>query len=170
MQRNPQNPKNLNYDPVVREQINILEEVFSELGVSGLFENKDITFDENLVLEHYLKFNLHRQSRNAVELDFHLQHGMSIDFQGLPESVEFSKDDVLNNPAKIKEVLVPLLSSPILVEYKGSAQFVNLFNHDGSRFAIWTLQSFLTLITGGYWKSQSVDQHLFEPIYPIDAK
>lgn len=159
--------KKLDYHPLVREQIEILDEVLRELEVPGMFENKEICFDEFLRFESYLKFNLPQTRSNTVELDFHLmQDGMRIDFQDYSEALEFSETDILERRSKVRDTILPLLSEPILVEYKGNSRYVNLFNRDGSRFAIWSLGSIATMITGGYWKSQSIDQHLFDPIYP----
>lgn len=89
---------------------------------------------------------------------------MRIDIETHAESCEFVEQEILEDVI-VTETLISLICSPVMVERKGIATFVNLFTPDGSKFAIWALQSFVALVTRGYWKSQSIDQHLFEPIY-----
>jgi len=163
----PDNPENINFDPNVLNQIVIINDVFRTLGVPGIFENPDVFFDEFLVLESYLKFNLYRPHNNSVELDFHLMSdGMRIDFEQFPEAFEFSSKDIASKSPNVSELLRSLLRNSILVEYKGNARYVNLFNDAGNNYLICSLGSFPTLLVGGYWKSQNIDQHLFDPIYP----
>jgi hypothetical protein len=100
-------------------------------------------------------------------LDFHLEaDGMRLDFENYDEAWDIPISEINGNESRVKDVLERLITCPILVEYKGRAQFVNLFNRDGSRFDIRGLQSFFALICRGYWKPQSMNQHLFSPIYP----
>ena len=168
--RDPRRTEFAEYAPLVQKQIVIINEVLDDVGVAGLFKNDDFTIDFDMSAINYLKFNLCRRGSNSVELDFHLaSDGMSIDFQGLPESFEFSTSIIENTPSDVKKFVASLVSGPILVEYKGGAQYVNMFNRDGSRFGISALQSFVTIITRGYWKWQSTDQHLFEAIYPVNG-
>jgi len=156
----------LNFVGLVLVQVEILNSIFAEVGAAGIFENPDITFDPHWCNEWYLKFHLSRPDTNSVSLDFHLMaDGLRIDFESYPEAHEYSEKHIKECQDEIKNTLFRLLTGFILVEYKGNAQFVNLFNDDGSQYGIWSLGSFCTLVTHGYWKSQSIDQHLFEPIY-----
>lgn len=164
----PQSIATPDYAPVVQEQIEIINEVLDEVGMTKLFENPNVVIKASY--DSYLEFNISRNGSNSVELDFDLANdGMSIGFQGFPESFEFSKAYIQNSRSKVKQFVASLLTCPILVEYKGGTQYVNMFNPDGSRFGISALQSFFTLITGGYWKSQNMDQHLFEPLFPAKS-
>lgn len=163
----PKDSKDFEFEKNIREQIELLNHVLGDVGAPGIFENPHIAFDERWCFERYLKFRISRQDNNSVTLDFHLMtDGMRLDFDHYQEAYEFSIENLDMRCSNIKETLKRLFSGPILVEYKGSAQFVNLFNDDGSRYAIWNLGSLLTLLTGTYRKSQEMRQHLFSPIYP----
>lgn len=158
-------PKKINYLPLVKRQLEILNAILRDCGVPEIFDNPDITFDEWWVHDSYLKFKLFRGGQNSIMLDFHLQaDGMRIDIETYEEAVEFAEDDLLND-YQGRQILERLICGPILIERKGKAIFVNLFNTDGSRFEIWAYQSWVALAVGGYWKSQTMDQHLFDPIY-----
>jgi hypothetical protein len=159
------NLKTLKLHPVVEKQVRIFDEFLSEVGAASLFENPYVDWDD-LTFENYLKFRLWRPDRNSVTFDFHFKpDGMQIDVFGFPEAYEFAERDILEE-SKVREMLERLITCPVLVERKRGSQFVNLFNPDGSRYAIWSLQSFTGLIFRGYWKSQTIDQNLYEPIYP----
>lgn len=158
--------RTMEFHDVVAKQLQIINDIFGEVGVDGLFENSDIVWDESWCFDNYLKFRLSRPDRNSLMLDFHLQSdGMQLDLEGYQEAYEFSAKEVATG-THVTEVLERLICNSVLVERKGGAQFVNLFNRDGSRYAIWALQSFTGLIFRGYWKSLSIDQFLYEPIYP----
>jgi hypothetical protein len=161
-----ESPRNLEFHEAVRNQIRILDDIFDNVGVPGIFENPDVTFDPYWCVEHYLKFKLFRSNGNSVALDFHLAaDGMRLDFENYDEAWDISISEINRDNLRVKEILERLITCPILVEYKGRALFVNLFNRDGSRFDIWGLQSYSALICRGYWKPQSINQHLFSPIY-----
>ncbi len=163
----PANLKEFDFHEIVGRQIRIINEILHSVGAGNIFDNADVTFDEWLQSENYLKFKLLRYKRNSIVVDFHFQSdGMRIDVEGNDESYDFSRETILNEEPKVKEILERLISCPILIESKGNSSFVNLFNPDGSRFAVWSLQSFSGLFFRGYWKSQMMDQHLFDPIYP----
>jgi len=150
----------------VRENIDFINEIFTDLGALELFENPDVTFIEAWIFETLLAFTLFR-ANNSVTLDFHLMpDGIRIDFEGYNEAYEVGNKDLRKDRDSVFRTIKTLLCEPIMVEYKGNAMFVNLFNSDGSRYAIWSLGSIFTLITGHYLKSQAIKQHLFSPIYP----
>ncbi|HKP69444.1 MAG TPA: hypothetical protein VJV05_09180 [Pyrinomonadaceae bacterium] len=158
--------RNLEFSQGVQSQLRILNKVLREHSKTELFDNPDIQFELDWCSQNFLVFTLSRPNSNSVELRFHLlPDGMRIDFDGYQEAWEVPAATIERDNTT-EEVLERLIASPILVEYKGGAKFVNLFNTDGSRFAVWALQSFPALLFRGYWKSQSIDQHLFDPIYP----
>ncbi|MBX3296550.1 MAG: hypothetical protein KF762_12660 [Acidobacteria bacterium] len=159
------NPKEMNYDPLVKRQVEIINAILSDCGAPEIFDNPDITFDEWWIHHYYLKFKLMRVGHNSIMLDFHLQaDGMRVDIETYDEAVEFDERDLLDE-SKGKKTLQRLICGPVLIERKGGAMFVNLFNPDGSRYEIWAYQSWMALAAGGYWKTQTIDQHLFNPIY-----
>ena len=163
-------PSQVEYARLVRKQIELLNEILHECDAPGIFENPYITFDNWWVSENCLKFRIFREDNISVLLDFYLEgDGMRIDVEGYPESREFPEKEILEK-SEVRKLLIALLCCPVLVERKGKAMFVNLFNPDGSKYAIWSLQSFGALITMGYWKSLRIDQHLHSPIYRLRDK
>ena len=94
-----------------------------------------------------------------------MSDGLRIDFEDCGEAFEFSAEDITRRTSKVREFIERLLAGYILVEYKGRVLFVNLFDVFGDSYLISSLGSFPSLITGGYWKSKEISQHLFFPIY-----
>lgn len=158
------NPERLEFHEVVVEQIELFNSILGEKGIPKLFQNPDVKVDKWWQFEHYLKFRISRA--NSATLDFHFAaDGLRIDFNGYDEAYEVTSKVILEEKSKVRKLLQSLICCPILVESKGGAQFVNLFNPDGSRYAIWALQSLGGLL-GGYWKSLDIDQRLYDPVYP----
>jgi hypothetical protein len=148
--------------PIVN-QIRLLDKVLSELNVPTLNDNPDFIVNRESAGTFRLDFQIFPQKKNTVDLWLLLEgDGLRVDIDGIPETFEWSCEDLLESEREAIDFIKELFTSYILLEYFPSRTTMSLFDSTGLRTKQYTLRYYLSLM--GIFKSDS-EQTLFFPIY-----
>ncbi len=158
------NYKEIEFEEDVNETIKFFNSILSELNAPKLLENADFNVCEESTFERFLTVTL--KKNNCVSLYIILDDGIRIDIDGIPESCEFTKKDLIEKKDETTNIIKLIFSGYLMIEYRRFSKFINFFYEDGKAWGIWSFNSLIGMIAGFYIKSRKPNQRLFLSIYP----
>ena len=155
--------RDIEFEGDVVNTIKFFNSILAELNVSGLLENSDFVIRGE---SFELVLTLTLEKANCVPLYIILDKGIRIDIDRMPESCEFTKQDLIAKKDEVTNIIKLIFSGYLMIEYRRYSTFINFFYDDGKAYGVWSFNSLIGMITGSYVKSRKPNQRLFLPIYP----
>jgi hypothetical protein len=160
--------KDIEFEEYVIDTIKLFNSVLAKLNVTGLLENSDFKVYEGFTFESVLSLTL--EKTNCVSLYIMLDEGIRIDIDGIPESCEFSKQDLIEKKDETVNIIKLIFSGYLMIEYRKYSKYINFFYDDGKAWGIWSFNSLWIMLGNFYIKNRVPNQRLFLPIYPQKKK
>jgi len=104
---------------ITKDRVDIFNSVLRDLGHLSIFENDHFEIDSESVRSHFVKVRTNGPDTCPNEFYFE-EDSLRVDIAGINEAFEFNADYIDQNRNDLREFLRILLTSFILIEFKGS--------------------------------------------------
>lgn len=159
--------KNYEFEDYLLENVQLFDEIFVELGESPLLENENFApFLDFEIFSHYLVLECVSKKQNTIPIIIWFEGSdLVIDIDGNRESLEWSKKQIQEDRNSVLEFIRNLFTGYILVDYKGSSRFIQIFDSAGNLFHCFSYNNLFHMVTGRYLLNQKGYRNLYFPLF-----
>lgn len=127
------NLKNFEFEDSLLDNVKLLDDVLSEVGEPPLFENENFSpFLGFAITSRHFVLELTSSKANALPLTFWFGGGcLRIDIDRLNETFEWSNEQIKADRDSVISLILNHLTGYVLIETRGAARFVQIFDSNG---------------------------------------
>lgn len=165
------NLKEFEFDEKLLENVRLFDEVLSEFGEPPLLENPNFTISKNLDLSlDYVINYLILESTNIVKNSLPIRilfegNDLRIDIARIPESFEWSREQINKDKNSVLEIIRNLLTGYVLIDERRSSKFIQIFNGEGDFINCQSRNNLFHMITGRFLFRFSDYRKLYLPLF-----
>lgn len=161
------NPKLIEFDEQLLENVALFDEVLHELGEPPLFENQNFTaYSSPGIHPRYLVIETTNKKSNTLPIMIWFEgEDLRIDIDRIPETFDWAKKYIENDRTSVIELIRNLFSGFVLIDERRSSKFIQIFDSNGNFVNCQSRNNLFHMITGRFLFRFSDYRKLYQPLF-----